>query len=245
MKDANELPGDGLSAKPAGADRPAAGEESVHVVWHDHSVTRQQRQERLGQRGVVLWFTGLSGCGKSTIANALDRLLLEAGAATMLLDGDNIRHGLCAPPATLEREHGEAFAERFGLGFGAVDREENIRRIGAVATLMASAGLITLAAFVSPYRRDRDRVRAMVEAAGGAGDFWEVFVDTPLEECKRRDPKGLYKKAMAGEIANFTGVSDPYEPPGRPEIRLEFRPGQTPQTQAETILDQLRARTVI
>lgn len=215
------------------------------MVWHDHSVTRQQRQERLGQRGVVLWFTGLSGCGKSTIANALDRLLLEAGAATMLLDGDNIRHGLCAPPATLEREHGEAFAERFGLGFGAVDREENIRRIGAVATLMASAGLITLAAFVSPYRRDRDRVRAMVEAAGGAGDFWEVFVDTPLEECKRRDPKGLYKKAMAGEIANFTGVSDPYEPPGRPEIRLEFRPGQTPQTQAETILDQLRARTVI
>ena len=121
------------------------------IVWHEHVVSRADREKRLGQRGVVVWFTGLSGCGKSTVANELDRQLNESGRATMVLDGDNIRHGLCAPPAGLRDEHGEAFAERFGLGFGEIDREENIRRIGSVAALMASAGLITLTAFVSPY----------------------------------------------------------------------------------------------
>ena len=195
---------------------------SKDIVWHEQSVGRTIREKQLGQLGCVVWFTGLSGCGKSTVANALDVMLSQEGRATTLLDGDNVRHGLCAPPAVLEPEHGAEFASRFGLGFGAVDREENIRRIGSVASLMASAGLITLTAFVSPYRRDRDRVRKIVTAAGREGDFVEVFVvDTPLEICEQRDPKGLYKKARAGEIKHFTGISDPYEAPEKPEIRLD------------------------
>lgn len=209
------------------------------IVWHDHTVTRQQREERLGQRGRVVWFTGLSGCGKSTIANELDRQLQEAGRATMLLDGDNIRHGLCAPPDLLFEEHGEAFADRFGLGFAEIDREENIRRIGSVAALMASAGLMTLTAFVSPYRRDRDRVRKLVESAGSAGDFVEVFVDTPLDVCERRDPKGLYKKARAGEIKHFTGISDPYEAPANAEIVIVGGDDRTPADQADEVRQKL------
>lgn len=216
-----------------------------NIVWHDHLVTREAREQRLGQRGVVVWLTGLSGCGKSTVANALDALLQQEGAATMLLDGDNIRHGLCAPPEKLAKEHGEEFAQRFGLGFGAIDREENIRRIGSVAALMASAGLIVLTAFVSPYRRDRQRVRGLVESAGRAGDFFEVFVDTPLEVCESRDPKGLYKKARAGEIQHFTGISDPYEAPDRPEIHLHGGGGATPGQQAAEILAVLKARSVL
>ncbi|QDV66104.1 adenylyl-sulfate kinase [Crateriforma conspicua] len=209
------------------------------IVWHQGTVSREDREKLLGQRGCVVWLTGLSGCGKSTIANELDRLLTSAGRATMLLDGDNIRHGLCAPPAMLAGEHGDAFAERFGLGFGEIDREENIRRIGSVAALMASAGLITLTAFVSPYRRDRDRARKIVEAAGEKGDFLEVFVDTPLEVCEKRDPKGLYKKARAGEIKNFTGISDPYESPADPEIHLRGGDDRTPTEQAQEIFDFL------
>ena len=215
-----------------------------NIVWHEHAVPRAARERRLGQRGVVVWLTGLSGCGKSTIANELDRQLNEAAAATMLLDGDNIRHTLCAPPAVLAPEHGEAFAQRFGLGFGESDREENIRRIGAVAALMASAGLITITAFVSPYRRDRERVRSLVAAAGRPEDFLEVHVDTPLEVCEARDPKGLYKKARAGEIANFTGISDPYEPPERPEVHLRGGDDRSPQAQAAEIFEQLRRRGV-
>ncbi|WP_164102993.1 adenylyl-sulfate kinase [Candidatus Laterigemmans baculatus] len=215
------------------------------VVWHAHAVSRQQREQRLGQRGCVVWFTGLSGCGKSTVANAVDALLADAGAVTFLLDGDNIRHGLCAGPDRLTEEHGAAFAQRFGLGFAAEDREENIRRIGAVGELFASAGLITLTAFVSPYRRDRDRVRQRVEAAGRAGDFVEVFVDTPLEECERRDPKGLYKKARAGEIPHFTGISDPYEPPENPELRLDGSRGHTPQQMAAQVVRYLHDHQLI
>jgi adenylylsulfate kinase len=199
---------------------------SKDIVWHEQSVDRAMREKRLGQLGCVIWFTGLSGCGKSTIANALDVMLSQEGRATTLLDGDNVRHGLCAPPAALRSEHGAEFAERFGLGFAAVDREENIRRIGSVASLMASAGLITLTAFVSPYRRDRERVRKIVTSAGRPGDFVEVFVDTPLEVCEARDPKGLYRKARAGEIKHFTGISDPYEPPEHPEIRLDGGAGK-------------------
>ena len=210
-----EPAGDALSSAAAGL---IAGE---HIVWHAHAVSRSDRQRALGQRGCVVWFTGLSGCGKSTIANILDQMLYRRGEATFLLDGDNIRHGLGAPPERLEAEHGAAFAARFGLGFGPQDREENIRRVGAVAELFAAAGLITLTAFVSPYRRDRARVRRLIEAAGRPGDFVEVFVDTPLEICERRDPKGLYKKARAGQIASFTGISDPYEPPEAPEIHLD------------------------
>ena len=215
------------------------------IVWHQHTVRREDREKRLGQRGVVVWFTGLSGCGKSTIANELDRQLNELGKSTMLLDGDNIRHGLCAPPVRLSEEHSDAFAERFGLGFGEMDREENIRRIGSVAALMASAGLITLTAFVSPYRRDRELVRRTVERSGRAGDFIEVFVDTPLEICEARDPKGLYKKARAGEIAHFTGISDPYEPPSDPEMRLDGGQGESAQELASQVLNLLRERGVL
>ena len=215
------------------------------IVWHDHTVDRKAREERLGQRGVVVWFTGLSGCGKSTVANELDRQLNQLGRATTLLDGDNIRHGLCAPPAKLEPVHGAEFANRFGLAFGEIDREENIRRIGSVASLMASAGLITLTAFVSPYRRDRDRVRQIVEEAGKPGDFVEVFVDTPLEICEARDPKGLYKKARAGEIKNFTGISDPYEAPEKPEIHLAGGDDRTPDLQAAEVLGVLKTRGIL
>ncbi len=219
--------------------------KTTDIVWHDHTVSRADRERRLGQRGVVVWFTGLSGCGKSTIANELDRQLNDLGCATMLLDGDNIRHGLCAPPAKLAEEHEPEFAERFGLGFGEIDREENIRRIGSVASLMASAGLITLTAFVSPYRRDRDRVRRIVEQAGQKGDFLEVFVDTPLEVCESRDPKGLYKKARAGEIKNFTGISDPYEAPESPEILLRGGDDRTPAEQAAEVLAELKRASII
>lgn len=208
------------------------------VVWHDHAVPRADREELLGQRGRVVWFTGLSGCGKSTIANTVDRILHQQRRPTFLLDGDNIRHGLCAGPDLLKEDHGVSFSERFGLGFGATDREENIRRIGCVAELFASSGLITLVAFVSPYRLDRDAVRRRVEATGGADAFVEVFVDTPLEECERRDPKGLYQKARRGEIKNFTGISDPYEAPLRPEVHLRTV-GKSPQELAEEIVAYL------
>ena len=194
--------------------------ENPQVVWHEHAITREAREQLNGHRGCVLWFTGLSGSGKSTIANAVDVLLHERGVYSFLLDGDNIRHGLCAGPNLLQSEHGEDYAARFGLGFGPLDREENIRRVGAVAQLFASAGLIVLTAFVSPYRRDRERVRKWVEEQGRQGDFIEVYVDTPLEVCEARDPKGLYKQARAGKISNFTGISDPYEPPTAPEIHL-------------------------
>ncbi|MEM6469196.1 MAG: adenylyl-sulfate kinase [Planctomycetota bacterium] len=212
------------------------------IVWHEQTVSRSDRESRLGQRGCVVWFTGLSGCGKSTVANAVDLLLSRSGRATVLLDGDNVRHGLCAPPSKLAEDHSAEFADRFGLGFGAIDREENIRRIGSVAALMAGAGLITLTAFVSPYRADRDRVRSMVEAAGNAGDFVEVFVDTPLEICETRDPKGLYAKARTGQIKNFTGISDPYETPLHPEIRLDGSVGTSVEQLAREVLTFLSDR---
>ncbi len=158
----------------------------------------------MGHRGAVVWFTGLSGSGKSTVANIVDSLLHERRVHSIVLDGDNLRHGLCAGPNMLQTEHGEEFAKRFGLGFGPLDREENIRRVGSVTQLFASAGMIVLTAFVSPYRRDRNRVRQWVESQGKVGDFVEVFVDAPLEVCEGRDPKGLYKQARAGKISNFT-----------------------------------------
>lgn len=208
---------------------------SKDIVWHQTTVTRQDREGVLGQRGRVIWLTGLSGCGKSTIANSLDAQLIAAGRATILLDGDNIRHGLCAPPPALVDEFGDEFANRFGLGFGEMDRGENIRRIGHVAALMASAGMITITAFVSPYREDRQRVRGIVNA-DQAGSFLEVFVDTPLAICESRDPKGLYKKARAGEIKNFTGISDPYQAPVDPELHLRGGDDRTPDQQAAEIL---------
>ncbi len=212
--------------------------ERTLVTWHAHAVTREDRERLNGHRGCVVWFTGLSGSGKSTIANAVNGKLHELSVHSFLLDGDNVRHGLNAGPEMLA-EHGEPYARRFGLGFSAEDRQENIRRIGAVAQLFAAAGIVTLTAFVSPYRRDRDAVRRMVEAGGRPGDFVEVFVNTPLKVCEQRDPKGLYRKARAGEIQGFTGINDPYEPPERPEITL--RGGtQSPDDLADAVLAYLR-----
>ena len=214
------------------------------VVWHSQVIDRASRQRLLGQRGCVVWFTGLSGSGKSTLANAVDALLHARGAATYVLDGDNIRHGLCAGPNLLIQQHDDNFAERFGLGFGPLDREENIRRVGAVAQLFVSAGLITLTAFVSPYRRDRARVRQWIEEHGEAGDFIEVYVDAPLEVCESRDPKGLYKLAREGKIANFTGISDPYEAPQAPELHLAAAE-HDPQQLAQQVVAELERRGVL
>jgi adenylylsulfate kinase len=210
------------------------------VTWHEHSVSRKKRETLNGHSGCVVWFTGLSGCGKSTIANEVDHRLHQAGVRTFVLDGDNIRHGLNAGPAMLAERHGEAFARRFGLGFSAEDREENIRRIGGVAQLFCSAGIVTLTAFVSPYRQDRQAVRELVESAGNASDFIEVFVNAPLEVCEQRDPKGLYKKARAGEIKNFTGIDDPYEEPDNPELTLDAA-GLPPDALAEQVIDYLKS----
>ena len=213
--------------------------DEVHVVWHSQAVSREEREQLNGHRGCVLWFTGLSGCGKSTVANVVDHKLHQLGVHTFLLDGDNVRHGLNASPAILKAVHDEQFAQRFGLGFSAQDREENIRRIGSVAELFAAAGLITITAFVSPYRRDRDAVRRRIETSGQAGDFIEVFVDAPLEVCESRDPKGLYKKARAGELKGFTGIDDPYEAPEQPELRLASAE-HTPEELADQVIAYLR-----
>lgn len=214
-------------------------QEDVHVVWHSQAVSRKEREQLNGHRGCVLWFTGLSGCGKSTVANVVDHKLHQLGVHTFLLDGDNVRHGLNASPAILCAHHDEAFAKRFGLGFSAQDREENIRRIGSVAELFASAGLITITAFVSPYRRDRDAVRRRIEESGQAGAFIEVFVDAPLEVCESRDPKGLYKKARAGELKGFTGIDDPYEAPEQPELRLASVE-HSPEALADQVIEYLQ-----
>ena len=171
-----------------------------NIVWHEHCVDKKQRGAQKNQKPCVLWFTGLSGSGKSTLAGALEQALFELGAHTYLLDGDNVRLGL-----------------NQGLTFSADDRKENIRRIGEVAKLMADAGLIVLTAFISPYQQDREQVRQLLPEA----EFIEIFVDTPLQICESRDPKGLYKKARAGEIKNFTGISHAYEAPEAPEIRVE------------------------
>ena len=175
-------------------------QKATNVTWHSHSVTQDERCKLMGHKGCVLWFTGLSACGKSTIANAVDRKLHDAGVHTTVLDGDNIRLGL-----------------NKNLRFSAEDRAENIRRIGEVAKLFADAGIVAATAFISPYRADRDKVRALM----GAGGFVEIYVNASLETCEARDPKGLYKKARAGEIPDFTGISAPYEAPEKPELVLD------------------------
>lgn len=201
------------------------------VTWHNHTVERP--------RGCVVWFTGLSGSGKSTVANCVDAKLDEIDARSFVLDGDNIRHGLNASRELLLPVHGEEYANRFGLGFAAQDREENIRRIGCVAEIFCEASTIALTAFVSPYRSDRSRVRETVTAKGSADDFVEVFVDTPIEICESRDPKGLYKKARAGEIKGFTGIDAPYEAPEKPEVHLN---GAEPVEElAGKVIDYLRS----
>jgi adenylylsulfate kinase len=204
----------------------------THVHWHEHSVSREEREQLNGHKGCVIWFTGLSACGKSTVSNLVDHKLHKRGMRSFVLDGDNVRHGLNAGPGMLKERHGEEFSKRFGLGFSAQDREENIRRIGAVAKLFSDAGLVTLTAFISPYRRDRDAVRATM----ADGDFIEIFVDAPIEVCEKRDPKGLYKKARAGEIKGFTGIDDPYEAPSKAELVLDAG-----SKDADTLADEVIA----
>lgn len=213
---------------------------SVILHWHDHAVSRQDRERLHGHRGCVVWLTGLSGSGKSTLANVLDHKLFSMRCHSFVLDGDNIRHGLNASPELLEPIHGREFAARFGLGFSPQDREENIRRIGAVAKLFCEAGVIAITAFISPYRRDRNLVRASLRE----GDFIEVFLDAPLEVCEARDPKGLYKKARAGLIKGFTGIDDPYEPPEHPELRLD-PVKYSPEQLADIVIDYLKQRSII
>ena len=179
----------------AAADNPKA----TNIVWHQASVDRDTRAKQRGHRSSILWFTGLSGAGKSTLANAVNAALFERGLATYVLDGDNVRHGLCKD-----------------LGFSDADREENIRRIGEVAKLFLDAGVIVLTAFVSPFRADRDKARALVST----GDFIEIHCAADLSVCEERDTKGLYAKARAGEIKEFTGISSPYEAPEQPELNV-------------------------
>jgi adenylylsulfate kinase len=192
---------------------------ATNITRHEGHVTRPEREALLKQKGATLWFTGLSGSGKSTIAFTLEHALVQRGHLAYVLDGDNIRQGL-----------------NKNLGFSAADREENIRRIGEVAKLFADCGVLTMTSFISPYRADRDRVRALhVE---GKLPFVEVHVATPIETCEQRDPKGLYKKARAGQLKNFTGVDDPYEAPLKPEITLDAT-NTSPQEAAVILLEYL------
>jgi len=208
---------------------------SIEVHWHDHAVSREKREALNQNKGCVIWFTGLSASGKSTVANVIDHRLHQLGKHSFVLDGDNVRHGLNAGPGMLKEIHGEEFAKRFGLGFSAQDREENIRRVGAVAKLFADAGILALTAFISPYKVDRDRVRNTLKE----GDFIEIFVDAAIEVCEKRDPKGLYKKARSGELKGFTGIDDPYEAPEKPELVLDSGT-KTPEQLADEVLDYLK-----
>ncbi|HBY84062.1 adenylyl-sulfate kinase [Staphylococcus sp.] len=174
--------------------------ETKHITWHESEVTKAQRQTRNGHQSVLIWFTGLSGSGKSTVSVALEKSLFEDGKQTYRLDGDNVRHGL-----------------NKNLGFSPEDRQENIRRIGEVGKLMVDSGAITVTAFISPYKQDRDNVRQLFEEQ----EFIEVYTQCSIETCEQRDPKGLYKKARTGEIPEFTGISAPYEPPENPEIIID------------------------
>jgi adenylylsulfate kinase len=215
-------------------------DHQVQVHWHEHAVSREERENLNAHRGCVIWFTGLSACGKSTVANLLDHKLHSMGKRSFVLDGDNIRHGLNAGPGMLKERHGEEFAKRFGLGFSAQDREENIRRIGSVAKLFSEAGIIAITAFISPYRIDRDRVRASLPE----GDFIEIFVDAPLEVCEARDPKGLYKKARAGEVKGFTGIDDPYEAPLKAELVLDAGK-KSAEILADEVLAYLKTKKIL
>lgn len=194
-----------------------------NLVWHTHKVTRADRASRKNQRPCLLWFTGLSGSGKSTVASAVDVALHERGYHTFLLDGDNVRHGL-----------------NQDLGFSEEDRIENIRRVGEVSKLFTDAGLIVVSAFISPFTSDRRMVRRLFPA----GEFLEVFLDTPLEVCEERDPKGLYAKARSGEIKDFTGITSPYEKPERPEIQLDTSK-MTVEDCVESIVAYLQERGLI
>jgi adenylylsulfate kinase len=198
---------------------------ATNITWHEGHVNREERAKLLRQKGCTLWFTGLSGSGKSTIAYTLEHALVQAGHLAYVLDGDNIRHGL-----------------NKNLGFSAADREENIRRIGEVAKLFADAGFIGMTSFISPYRKDRDIVRALHDAE--QLPFIEVHVNTPIETCEQRDPKGLYKKARAGELKGFTGIDDPYEPPLKPELTIDAT-SVSPQEATVLLLQHLQKQGVV
>ena len=200
---------------------------SKNLTWHAGSVSPRTRRRLLGQRGCVVWPTGLSGSGKSTIAFALEKQLARLGRPAYVLDGDNIRHGLNAD-----------------LGFSPCDREENLRRVGQVAALFADAGLLAIAAFVSPYRAARARARQAVDQAVGAGRFAEVFCDAPLAVCQRRDPKGLYRKARAGRLKGLTGVDAPYEPPRSADLTLDTA-GTTVRECVSAVIELLVNRRLI
>lgn len=197
--------------------------KSTNVVWQQSAIDRAKREQMHGHKGTILWFTGLSGAGKTTLAHAVEERLFKLGCHTFVLDGDNIRHGLCGD-----------------LGFSDEDRKENIRRIGEVSKLFVEAGIITLTAFISPFREDRERVRGLVMH----GDFLEIYCKASLEVCEERDVKGLYKKARAGEIKAFTGISSPYEEPLKPELVVET--DRMPLDEcAEMVMDLLRQRGVL
>jgi adenylylsulfate kinase len=194
-----------------------------NLTWHHHGIVRTDREDLLGHRGATVWLTGLSGSGKSTVADILSEMLHERGVLTAILDGDNIRHGLNSD-----------------LGFSPEDRKENIRRIAEVAKLFSSFGVVNILAFISPYREDRDFARSIQ----GEGDFIEVYVEVPLEVAEERDPKGLYKKARSGEIPSFTGISAPYEEPLSPELVLRTAES-SPEECAAMVVSQLEAKGII
>lgn len=200
-------------------------QKATNVTWHDGHITKEDRMKLLGSKGVTIWFTGLSGSGKSTVAVALERALYEAGCLCYRLDGDNVRLGI-----------------NKNLGFSAEDRAENIRRIGEICKLFVDTGVIALSSFISPYKLDRDQVRALHESADM--EFIEVYVNVPLSVAEQRDPKGLYQKARAGEIKGFTGIDDPYEAPENPEIILDSD-ALTVEEEVETILRVLQERGII
>jgi len=199
--------------------------KATNITWHEGHVTPEERGALLKQHGATLWFTGLSGSGKSTIAFTLEHALVQRGRLAYVLDGDNIRHGL-----------------NKNLGFSAADREENIRRIGEVAKLFADCGVIAMTSFISPYRKDRDGVRALhLEAKL---PFIEIHVNTPIETCEQRDPKGLYKKARAGQLKNFTGIDDPYEAPLKPELTIDAT-STSPEKATVLLLEYLQKQGII
>ncbi|HEY3244958.1 MAG TPA: adenylyl-sulfate kinase [Phycisphaerae bacterium] len=194
--------------------------KATNITWHEGHVGRPEREQFLRQKGALIWLTGLSGSGKSTVAYTLEHALVQRGHLAYVLDGDNVRHGL-----------------NKNLGFSAADRQENIRRIAEVGKLFVDAGLITITAFISPYRGDRDAARGTI----GTNDFFEVYLEAPIEVCEQRDPKGLYKKARAGEIKGFTGIDDPYEAPLQPELLLQTA-HTSPQEATVQIIRLLEAR---
>jgi len=194
-----------------------------NIVWHNATITKEDRHRKNGHKSAILWYTGLSGAGKSTLANKVEEKLFERGYNTYVLDGDNVRMGL-----------------NKGLGFTAEDRKENIRRIGEVAKLFVDAGVLVSTAFVSQYKEDREMVRSIMKE----GEFVEIYVSASLEVCETRDTKGLYKKARAGEIKNFTGISDPYEAPENPELSVDTG-GQTLDESAEVVLNYLEEKGYI